>query len=95
MARYEKESYEPADLKAVHLIHGSNFVSNQVDLATGSIKRSVVFENDHYCFAPIQERNPSFIPPSECEIFVNGKKNEIYIYTEDKGRDKFGKLVLK
>ena len=95
MARYEKDSYEPSDLKSVIGIHGSNFVSNQVDLANGSIKRSVVFENEDYCFAPIQERNPYFIPPSECEIFVNGKKNEIYIYTEDRGRDRFGKLTFK
>jgi len=95
MARYEKDSYEPSDLKSVQAIHGSNFVSNQVDLGNGTIKRSLVFENEDYCFAPIQERNPYFIPPSECENFVNGKKNEIYIYTEDRGRDRFGKLIFK
>jgi hypothetical protein len=55
----------------------------------------VVFENEDYCFAPIQERDPNFIPPSECEIFVPGKKNEIYIYTEDKGKDQFAKLSFK
>jgi hypothetical protein len=95
MARYEKDDYEPSDLKSVKGIHGSNFVSNQVSLTDGSIKRSVIFENEDYCFAPIQERDPNFLPPSEWEIFVPGKKNEIYIYTEDKGRDKFGKLILK
>jgi hypothetical protein len=95
MARYEKDDYEPSDLKSVEGIHGSNFVSNQVDLAKGTIKRSVIFENEDYCFAPIQERNPSFIPPSECEIFVPGKNGQIYIYTEDRGRDQFGTLKLK
>jgi hypothetical protein len=95
MARYEKDDYEPSDLKTVEKIHGTNFVSNQVDLAKGGIKRSVVFENDKYCFAPIQERNPAFIPPSECEIFVPGNNDEVYIYTEDRGRDQFGKLKLK
>ncbi len=95
MARYEKDDYEPGDLKTVEKIHGSNFVSNQVDLAKGTIKRSVVFENEKYCFAPIQERNMAFMPPSECEIFVPGKDNEVYIYTEDRGRDQFGKLKFK
>jgi len=95
MARYEKDDYEPSDLKSVQGIHGSNFVSNQVSLANGSVKRSVVFENENYCFAPIQERNPQFIPPSECEIFVPGKNDQIYIYTEDRGRDQFGILKFK
>jgi len=61
MARYEKDDYEPPDLKSVEGIHGSNFVSNQVGLSDGSIKRSVVFENEDYCFAPIQERDINFI----------------------------------
>jgi hypothetical protein len=92
MERYEKPDFEPKDLKSVQGIHGSNFVSNAVSLKDGSIKRSVVFENEEYCFAPIQERNPQFIPPSDCEIFVPSKNNEVYIYTEDRGKDKFGKL---
>jgi hypothetical protein len=95
MARYEKDDYEPSDLKSVTGIHGSNFVSNQVNLATGKIQRSVVFENEDYCFAPIQVRDPAFIPPSTCEIFVPGKNNQVYIYTEDKGRDQFGTLKFK
>lgn len=95
MARYEKEKYEPSDLKSVAGIHGSNFVSNAVDLKTGKITRAVVFENEKYCFAPIQERNRQFMPPSECEIFVPGKNNEVFIYTEDRGRDQFGKLTFQ
>lgn len=95
LARYEKEKYEPSDLKSVNGIHGSNFVCNAVDLGSGAISRSVVFENDKYCFAPIQERNRQFMPPSECEIFVPGKTGEIYIYTEDRGKDQFGKITLQ
>jgi len=95
MARYEKDDYEPSDLKSVQGIHGSNFVSNQLSLANGSIKRTVVFENEDYCFAPIQERDPAFIPPSSCEIFVPGKTDQVYIYTEDRGRDQFGTLKFK
>ncbi|MEI9944635.1 MAG: hypothetical protein WDN26_10500 [Chitinophagaceae bacterium] len=95
IARYEKNDYEPSDLKTVSTIHGSNFVSNAVDLKSGSITRSLVFENDTYCFAPIQERNQQFIPPSECEIFQQGKDNEIYIYTEDRGRDQFGRIKFQ
>jgi hypothetical protein len=95
LARYEKEKYEPSDLKSVTGIHGSNFVSNAVDLKTGAIVRMVVFENDKYCFAPIQERNRQFMPPSECEIFLPGKNNEIYIYTEDRGKDQFGKIIFQ
>ena len=66
-----------------------------MDLKTGKITRSVVFENDKYCFAPIQERNPQFIPPSSCEIFQPGLNNTIYIYTEDRGQDQFARLTFK
>ncbi len=95
IARYEKNDYEPSDLKSVRTIHGSNFVCNAMALATGKITRSVVFENEKYCFAPIQERNRQFMPPSECEIFVRGANNEVYIYSEDRGRDQFGKITFQ
>ncbi len=92
MERYEKSDFEPRDLKSVTGIHGSNFVSNAIDLKNGNIKRQLIFENEDYCFAPIQERNIQFIPPPDCEIFVPSKNNEIYIYTEDRGKDRFGKI---
>jgi hypothetical protein len=95
IARYEKDDYEPSDLKSVKTIHGSNFVSNAVDLKTGVITRSIVFENEKYCFAPIQERNRQFMPPSECEIFVPGKNNEVFIYSEDRGKDQFGRITFQ
>jgi hypothetical protein len=95
LARYEKESYEPSDLKSVTGIHGSNFVSNAINLNTGAITRSIVFENEKYCFAPIQERNRQYMPPSECEIFIPGRNNEVYIYTEDRGQDQFGKITFQ
>ncbi len=93
--RYEKADFEPKDLKSVSGIHGSNFVCNQLNLKTGEVKRTVLMKNDDYCFAPIQERNPSFIPPSDCEIFVPGKNNKIYIYTEDRGRDRFASIKFE
>lgn len=95
MERYEKADFEPRDLKSVIGIHGSNFVSNAVSLTTGKITRTVIFKNEDYCFAPIQEKNPSFYPPSETEIFVPSKDNQIYIYTEDKGKDRFGVLKFE
>ena len=95
IARYEKNDYEPSDLKSVRTIHGSNFVCNAMDLGSGKITRSIVFENEKYCFAPIQERNRQFMPPSECEIFVHGNNNEIYIYSEDRGKDQFGKIIFQ
>ncbi|MGZ3863745.1 MAG: hypothetical protein ACXVPN_01375 [Bacteroidia bacterium] len=95
MARYEKPDYEPSDLKSMHTIHGSNFVWNLVSWGDGKITRNLIFENEKYCFAPIQEKNPEFWPPSECEIFVPHTKNEIFIYTEDRGRDRFSKLKLE
>ena len=91
--RYEKADFEPKDLKSVQGIHGSNFVCNTMSLTDGKVtKRNVLMKNDDYCFAPIQERNPQFIPPQDCEIFVQGKDNQIYIYTEDKGKDRFSKI---
>lgn len=94
--RYKKDDFEPKDLKSVQGIHGSNFVCNTVSLSDGKVTdRKVLMENDDYCFAPIQERNPSFVPPQDCEIFVPSANNEIYIYTEDRGRDRFAKIKFE
>ncbi len=90
--RYQKADFEPKDLKSVFGIHGSNFVCNQLNVITGEVKRTVLMKNDDYCFAPIQERNPQFIPPSDCEIFIPNSNNEIFIYTEDRGKDRFSKI---
>jgi hypothetical protein len=93
--RYKKADFEPKDLKTVSGIHGSNFVCNVMSLADGKVtNRIVLMENEEYCFAPIQERNPQFVPPSDCEIFVKGKDNKIYIYTEDRGRDRFATIKV-
>ncbi len=94
--RYAKADFEPSDLKSVKGIHGSNFVCNVVSLGDGKVtNRVVLMKNEDYCFAPIQERNVQFIPPSDCEIFVQGKDNEIYVYTEDRGKDRFAKIKFE
>lgn len=91
--RYKKADFEPKDLKTVSGIHGSNFVCNTMALTTGEVTdRTILMKNDDYCFAPIQERNPSFMPPSDTEIFAPSSNNEIFIYTEDRGRDRFSKI---
>lgn len=91
---YEQPDFEPKDLKSMSGIHGSNFTYTAVSLSDGSLTHKLFFNNEDYCFAPIQERNPQFIPPTDTEIFVRGKNNEIYIYTEDKGRDRFAKITF-
>ncbi len=94
--RYEKADFEPKDLKAVQGIHGSNFVCNTMSLKDGKVtKRTVLMKNDDFCFAPIQERNPQFMPPSDTEIFVQSSNNEIFIYTEDRGQDRFSKIKFE
>lgn len=95
MERYEKADFEPKDLKTVSGIHGSNFVCTSVELGNGKIKHQLLFENKDYCFAPIQERNPQFMPPEDAEIFVSSKENELFIYTEDRGKDRFSKIKLE
>jgi hypothetical protein len=94
--RYQKADFEPKDLKSVKGIHGSNFVCNTVSLKDGTVtNRQVLMKNEDFCFAPIQERNPQFIPPSDCEIFVPSANNEIFIYTEDRGQDRFAKIKFE
>ena len=94
--RYQKADFEPKDLKSVRGIHGSNFVCNVISLKDGNVtKREVLMKNEDYCFAPIQERNLMFVPPSDCEIFVPSANNEIFIYTEDRGRDRFAKIKFE
>ena len=92
---YSQPDFEPRDLKNMSGIHGTNFVSSSVDLENGNIVHKLIFANENYCFAPIQERNYEFIPPPDTELFVKGKNNEIYIYTEDRGRDRFSKIKFE
>lgn len=92
---YSAPDFEPKDLKSMSGIHGSNFVYTSVATSDGALKHDLIFNNEDYCFAPIQERNVQFIPPPDAEIFVKGKGNDVYIYTEDRGRDRFSKLVLQ
>ena len=87
-------NYEPKDLKTQIYIHGSNLVFSKID-ATGKLEHGVAYKNETYCFAPIQERNIQFLPPENAEIFVNGKQDEIFVYTEDKGKGKFCRLVME
>ena len=57
-------------------------LSNKISELESSLKQPVtLMKNDDFCFAPIQERNPQFMPPSETEIFVPGTNNEVFIYT--------------
>lgn len=95
MERYEKADFEPKDLKTVSGIHGSNFVSTAISVTDGKITHQLVFENKDYCFAPIQERNMQFMPPEDTEIFVPSSNNELFIYTEDRGRDRFSRIILE
>lgn len=94
MKLYAERSFDPRDLKSVTGIHGSSFMGSVISLKDGSIKNSQVFENESYCFAPIQERHPRYVPPSDAEIFVPAGSNEIILYTEDRGRDRFTRLKL-
>ncbi len=95
MAIYSKPDFKPKMFKDFAGIHGSNFVSQMVSLTDGKLTRSLLFNNKTYCFAPIQEKNPQFRPPVDCEIFVPSKNNELFIYTENKGLDRFTKLKLE
>jgi hypothetical protein len=89
---YARPDFRPTDLRYTSGIHGSNFVSTAVALTDGKLKHTLVFENEHYCFNPVQETNFNLMPPANTELFVKGKDNEIYIYTEDRGRDRFSKI---
>ncbi len=95
MTLYAQSIIDPDDFRAMSGIHGTNFVCSQVSCSDGAKKHFLVFENDTYCFAPIQEKDPNFFPPPECENFVKDKSNTIFIYTEDRGKDRFTKLILQ
>jgi hypothetical protein len=92
--RLAQPDYKPSDLKTCNYIHGSNFVYSIIT-PDGKVKHDIVFKNETYCFAPIQERNIQFLPPEDAEIFIQGKPDEIFIYTEDKGKGRFCKLGLE
>jgi len=91
---YKKPGFAPKMFKDFTGVHGSNFVCQMVSLTDGKLTRTLLFNNKTYCFAPIQEKNPQFRPPVDCEIFVPSKNNELFIYTENKGLDRFAKLKL-
>lgn len=89
------DGYEPNKIRYYGSIHGSNFIGTSIDLKTGTLKRQLVFENDDYCFAPIQENNLQFVPDNNTQVFVSDGKDQLIIYTEDRGRERFSKLKLK
>lgn len=92
--RLKQDDYEPKDLKTQFTIHGSNFVYSKVTY-DGKQEHEIAFENEDFCFAPIQERNIQFLPPEEAEIFVKGNHDEeIIIYLDDRGKGKFAKVTL-
>ena len=96
LEQYGKSDFKAKDLKPVKVVHGSNFICATISLEDGNVKeRNVIMKNDDYCFAPIQERRIQFIFSSHNEIFVPGKNNEIVIYTEDKGKDRFSKIKFE
>ena len=92
--RLAKPDYEPSDLKTSFYIHGTNMVYSKIT-PDGKVKHEVAYKNETYCFAPIQERDPNFYPPEDAEIYVDGGKDEIIIYTEDKGKGRFCKVSMK
>lgn len=88
------KDFEPDDLKYQRTIHGSNFAYSKIS-PQGIVSHAIAFKNKDYCFAPIQETNLDFTPPQEAEIFVNGKQNEVFIYTEDRGKGRFCKVKIE
>jgi hypothetical protein len=89
-----QQSYSAKSMKWVQGIHGSNFVYSAITLKDGSMTHNLIFKNETFCFAPIQEKDPNFMPPPECENFVQAKKHEIIIYTEDRTVERFSRLVF-
>jgi hypothetical protein len=86
--------YKPSDLQTSNAIHGTNFVYSLIT-PDGKLKHDVVFKNEKYFFAPMHERTLVYMPPQDAEMFSDGKKDDIYIYTEDRGKGRFCKLMLK
>lgn len=89
------QEYNPEDLKITKVIHGSSFAYSSINHIDGSMKHGLVFENDDFCFAPIQVSDPFLIPSENTEIFQQGSKKEIFIYREDRGVDRFDKVILE
>ncbi|MGZ3885012.1 MAG: hypothetical protein ACXVPQ_03395 [Bacteroidia bacterium] len=92
---YTFDNYEPKKIKYYSSIHGTNFVAASINVNSGKMDRQVVFRNDDYCFAPIQENNLQFVPANNTQIFVDDGKDRIIIYTEDRGNERFSRLKLK
>ncbi len=92
--RLQKPDYKPKDLKTQKYIHGSNMVYSKIT-PDGKMVHKVAYENEDYCFAPIQERDIKFLPPEDAEIFVQATGDDIIIYVEDRGKSKFATVSLE
>jgi hypothetical protein len=88
-------SYDPLKFKYYGSIHGSNFIGTEVDLAIGNLSQQLVFKNEKYCFAPIQENNLQFVPADNTQVYVSDGSKNIIIYTEDRKKERFSKLQFK
>jgi hypothetical protein len=92
--RLAQPDFKPSDLKTQVYIHGSNFVYSKIT-PDGKVKHDIAFVNDTYCFAPIQERDIKFLPPQEAEIYVEGSVDQLFVFTEDRGKGSFFMLNVE
>jgi hypothetical protein len=88
-------TYDPVKFRYYGSIHGSNFIGTEVDLRSGSLNQQLVFTNEKYCFAPIQENNLQFVPADNTQVYVSDGSKSIIIYTEDRKRERFSRLKFK
>ena len=106
---YSKPNFNPKFLTSHTNIKGTNLVYSSLSIEDGKIEHNLLFDNKTFCFFPTSISIPTFITSSIFTIYPNsGNKfindneemflrsdDELYIYTHQKGKDRFSKIVFE
>ena len=97
MEIYSQPSFDPKELKNIKAndATGSNFVYTSVSAKDGLIDHKLLFKNENYSFDTILEEDTHYRVPTDIELGVFGKNGDIFIYTENKKKERFSNIVFK
>jgi hypothetical protein len=91
----KQKDYDAEDVKEIFEVPNSNFACTSFTSSDGKMEHKVLFNNDKYCFGPLLEKHLQYMPSPSSQLFIPGKANEIIIHTENKGKDRFSKIVFE
>ncbi len=92
---YLKEQKFPNEWLSIKEASGSNFVFSAMAVTEGVIKHRALMQNESYCWTPFQKPDPSYPSADAADIYLPASGNEVFIYTEAPGKERFSRLNIR